>query len=121
MTQLNNLIGDTYYIAVPEDASSLEIEGNELLYMTGKDYGRTRAFDRVYLPSGNWSIIATSKDITEEQAAGIVQRWAANVVSYRNYMWPKEGGDFYFNPKDSLRSLLKSKGIEGNAVLIKKV
>jgi hypothetical protein len=65
----------------------------------------------IKLEPGSWQILCTLKDCTPMQALLIVERFAVNLPTYRNYEWPK-GSDFFWKPMDSLHSLLRSKGLD---------
>ena len=82
-------------------------------------YGFTVIYREIKLPRGEWEYVNTLKDITEEQAAGIVEKsdfWNRYGVylDYINKRW------LCYTALESLRSLLKANGIEGdNHVILK--
>ena len=74
------------------------------------------------LPAGTLKIIGISKDLTEEQARGIVE-CDAFYDGYKDYDTNNFHNDLPFiSPLDSLHSLLTSKGLDPeNSLIIQKM
>lgn len=99
-------------VEVPEDFTMANIWNNQVCS------GELVLFP---LPAGNWQIVCTSKEVTEEQAAGVVEQEG---IGYKDYTaGPPENdyGDFVLS-SDSLDSLLTSKGcyLKLNWLILKK-
>lgn len=117
MTQPIHLIADIYCMPIPDKYAQINIDPvfNELYWWSHEGIETT-----IPLPQGNWQIICTTKEITEEQAKGIVRELP---VGQR---WHNYNGDYpvwWHTAKESLRSLVTSKGFnpESNYLIIKKV
>lgn len=124
MTQPIHLIADIYCMPIPEDASAIETHvagGIQKIVFSSKIQDPAQCGgDMIALPPGNWEIIRTTKECTEEQAKEMVKELP---VGQR---WHNYNGDppvWWHSAKESLRSLLISKGLDVNKnyVLIKKV
>lgn len=131
MTQPIHLIAETYAVNMPEGAKYYRIDGvpngelcELIFYKDGNDIDFPEEIEEVKiidLPPGNWQLICTTKECTEGQAKGIVKELP---VGQR---WMNYNGDYpvwWHTAKESLRSLLTSKGLDPenkNYVLIKKV
>lgn len=119
MTQPTHLIGSTYGLPIPEDAHGIDINkyanGSELNYWLIS--GDKETLIVIDLPPGNWQLICTTKEVTEEQAKGIVEREEGE---FKDYECDEA---VYMYAANSLRSLLTSKGLDPNKnyLLIKKV
>lgn len=135
MTQPIHLIGEMYCISIPDDAAEIEICNyglNDAIEFTHKIDG-IATYDCDDLPTGNWQLICTTKECIEEQAKRIVgsSEWffPARHTRYIDYGHPygsdnKQAWSIGFSgPRDSLRSLLVSKGCDSNKnyVIIKRV
>lgn len=110
-----HLINDIYAVEVPDPTNAI-ISGNVITWKNSVAQGR----GFIALPAGNWQLICTTKECTEEQAKGLVKELP---VGQR---WQNYNGDYpiwWHTAKESLRSLLTSKGLDVNKnfVLIKKV
>ncbi len=74
------------------------------------------------LPPGNYSFIATSKDITEEQAAGLVEQQRGGGL-YKNYSltgsYAKYGTYSMFTALASFHSAMKAARLTNNCAVIK--
>lgn len=126
------LTDNVWAVQIPKGANGFTMskEFNALTY-----YAENPSFESirtVNLPPGQWEFICTSKDATEEQAASVIERLAdyqdkklGALPSYLNYAYSKKDdwyGCFPFPTAVlSLESLLKSKGLEGNYALLKKL
>lgn len=117
-----HLIGSAYCLPIPEGATGFELDNplsvGDLVYYLG--FPSVFNFRKISLPPGNWEIIRTTKECTEEQAKEMVKELP---VGQR---WHNYNGDppvWWHSAKESLRSLLISKGLDVNKnyVLIKKV
>jgi hypothetical protein len=111
--KLNN---NFFAIEVPEDAELIAVyaeEGvSELTYWhnDGKDWCEKP------LPAGNWTFICTSKGITEEQAAEVVQSAPnAPMHIYKDY---QQWNEYYRTALESFRSLLRSLSLTGDIAII---
>lgn len=81
------------------------------------------------LPPGSWSILGKGNELTEDQCKGIVEEVVDNKfqVKYRDY-WQKEPTKYkwekelkkmgFINALSSFESLLKSKNINPDSVII---
>lgn len=113
MTQLNNEI---YAVKVPEGANNFEICNYGLNDALEYDHKGTHAVDD--LPPGSYTFLFCTSSATEEQAASVVEmvklRGNVRYTDYtREYMWCETA-------IDSLRSLLRSKGCEGECAVVRK-
>src|SRR5688572_19636359 len=103
-----NLRDNYWVVEVPEGAAGHDVNqyrgGSELNYwMIEKDEQTLIVKD---LPPGNWKIVCTSKEATEEQLQEVIPEMIVG-ERYQNY-----GGDYpvwYHSRRESLRSLLTSK------------
>lgn len=132
MTQPIHLIGEYYAVEVPSMAFGPDINNygdeSELMYMLSmEDIADEPEFEETLitkkLPPGNWQIICTSKECTEEQAKGIVE-YDAFTDGYKDYDTDRfHHEDPFIKALDSLRSLLITRGCDPNKnyVIIKKV
>lgn len=104
MTNIIRLREDCIIVEVPEGTGGIDLYGNvladELRYNTMPHPGRFNQF-RVAIPSADWSIIASnSKQITEEQAKGLV----------REYIDVHENGhthDVYFKDYEDVQQIIE--------------
>jgi hypothetical protein len=114
MTQLS----DKYFaVQIPEDAEDFRIgkSGTRLFWNSTVD----GQLDYESFPPGSYSFVCTSTDITEEQAAGIVEKVDSDgrglvFINYENGMY------IFSKAKSSFHSLLRSKSL-GRVAIIKKV
>ena len=138
MTQPILLTGQVYAVEVPEGATGFNINkygnGSELNYWLIA--GAKDTLIVIDLPAGNWQLIGTTKEVTNGIAMGLVESHYYREASYNPILghYQTSGSSTMFkdyihgrftcdNPVDSLRSLLKSKGLDENKnyVLIKKL
>lgn len=103
---------------VPVGTEGAEIRGEHpgRPYQLLSFYGEADAVD---LPPGNWGIVCTSKEVTEDLLADIIPELIA-LERFGNYC-----GDYpvwYHSRKESFRSLLTSKGcdLNNNWLILKK-
>lgn len=132
---LIHLIGSTYAAEMPSMAFGFDINNygdeSELMYMLSmEDISDEPEFEETLivkkLPPGNWQVICTTKEVTEEVAAGIVQVISNGKISgkpqYRRYdrdpvkdtpakCWTRD-------PRHALETLLTSKGLDPDKTLI---
>lgn len=100
-------------VDVPEDAYgfSLYIDGLYWLVDRGTLWGELHSMTK-----GNWSILGRLNDITEEQAAGIVERFHNG---YRDYDIPDNRmAASLLKATESLQSFFQSHGIKGNPLIL---
>jgi len=128
---MTELINNHWAYPMP-DVEGAEIRGEHPFrpYQLLSFYGEA---DAVQLPPGQWQIACTSKEATEEQAAGIVDRsqWYFPVkhTRYVDYAYPfdrefkQKWGEGFGTAVESLRSLLTSKGcdLKKDYIILKKV
>lgn len=133
------LINGIYAVEVPEGMEAFkidcipEIDFYELdCYQLG-EYDEPVQEKSISLPAGNWQLICTTKEVTEEQAKGIVgnSEWFfperhTRYIDYEQLVGPdnKQAWNAGFsNALLSLRSLLTSKNLDPNKnyILIKKL
>lgn len=121
-----HLIADIYLFPVQDDARGFRIvkygdcKVIEFEHSIQSNRRLKALSGSTELPAGNWQIICTTKEITEEVAKGIVRELP---VGQR---WMNYNGDYpvwWHTAKESLRSLVTSKGFnpESNYLIIKKV
>lgn len=98
-------------VEVPDDAEEFSIDMDEeestLYYFNGANIDSTA----ICLPEGSWQFLFTTKEATEEDARKIVTELPVE-NRYENY-----NGDYpvwWHTAKESIRSLLKSKGCDTN-------
>lgn len=111
MTQITDKV---FAAEVPDDASNFRFGKSErlkykLFYSTTLDYFAGSQF--IELPPGTWRFLFTTKSATEEDARKVVRELPVG-ARYENY-----AGDYpvwYHTGKESLRSLLRSKGLDPN-------
>lgn len=123
MTQLNNEI---YAVKVPEGATNIEVCNYGLDDALEYDHKGTHAVDD--LPPGSYTFLFCTSEVTEEQAASVVQIISNGRISgrpqYRRYdrdlvkdtpakCWTRD-------PRHSLETLLASKGCEGNMAVVRR-
>lgn len=77
------LQGLSYVVELPEGATDPKIVDGMLYY---RDYIGT---DGISLPPGTWQIVGMLPDVTESEAAGMVQHkvWGQERGLYRNYLY----------------------------------
>lgn len=121
MTQLTE---NVLAVEVPTMAFGLMVNnyGNEseLMYMLSMediadDDNTEETLITKKLPPGNWQLLCTTKEATEEQAKGIVEWFQIkNEIGWKNYCDPEPFRYTFRDYKYSIRSLLTSKGLDGN-------
>lgn len=125
MTQPIQLLDQVYAVEVPDKAEAFKVECipeadfYELSCYRIAEYNEPISVADIGLPAGDWEIICTSKEATEEQAKGIVQQdWDG----YKDYGEVDLSLVPWIHAKDSLRSLLGSKGLDKtkNYIILKK-
>lgn len=91
-------------VGLPEDSSNFRMheEIEDLFYDTKHAYDGES--DWIALPQGNWSIIGWSDELTKFQKAEFFK-----------------DTDFVWYPEESFASLLRSHGIEGRALILRKI
>lgn len=81
----------------------------------GKDY-------LIDLPQGNWTILNTLDEVTEDEAERLVDSvkvkgWKGNVFkNYRNHI--SSNKDCFINADQSLQSLATSLGVQGKTIIL---
>lgn len=125
-------------VTVPEDAKDpwmLERPDPQLAYyLPNKSFGEEGNMwsESIKLPPGNWKILGKGSDLSEEQWKGIVEAFthkmgyfgdsnkAEKIVLYMNYMIerPVPVTFLYCDAKDSGLSLLKSKGLNPDVLIL---
>jgi hypothetical protein len=110
MTQLTD--NGIFAVKVPEGAFEIVIENTKLRYFF-------LTYEPVIdLPPGSYEFLFCTESATEEDARKVVRELPVG-ARFENY-----NGDYpvwYHTAKESLRSLLRSKGCEGNHAIIKKL
>lgn len=127
MTQPILLTGQVYASQLPDDATKIKIDGQKLIWFLGNH----PVYDVRVLPSGNWQLIGTTKEVTEEVAEQIVQVISNGKISgrpqYRRYdrdpVKDTPARSWTRDPRHSFETLLTSNGLDNtkNYVLIKKL
>jgi hypothetical protein len=124
-----HLIGECYTVEVPEGATGFFFDGRMSI---GFYYEGELRFSHLPGP-GNWQIICTTKECTEEQGKGIVHssEWFFPVkhTRYVDYKYPydrenkQRWSEGFGSALGSFVSLLETKGLnpETNYLIIKKV
>jgi hypothetical protein len=133
MTQPIHLLAEFWAVEVPTIAFGLMINNyadeSELMYMLSMediadDGNSEETLITKELPKGSWQIICTTKEVTGNIAANIVEHFNNGV--YRDYAIAQfDPCDEYMSchlcATESLQSLLKSLGLNGpNYIIIKK-
>lgn len=131
MAELQHLIGNYFWLEIPEDAKDLILGGSDsishILYFHSRLVeGYTVGV--IELP-GNYSLIGTTDSMSEEIAAGIVENvYNKKGTRYKDYDtspahgWKKDlqAMPFIMATK-SFQSLLKSKGITKRCAILQKL
>jgi hypothetical protein len=125
MTQPIHLIGDTYTVEVPEGATDIGFRFDCLTCIMPDRPGRYKWLTDIEQwmekQGGEWEVIGTVKECTEEQAHQIVESVTTpdERPVYRDY----EFSTWMKTAVGSLRALLTSKGLDSNKnyVLLKKL
>lgn len=94
------------FVAIPEGAKHIEVDPDCILWsLNGVSSG-------IDLPPGQWQLVATTDNVSEEQAAGIVERWHSGAYTdYERHLARVN------TALESLATLLASLGIERAAIL----
>jgi hypothetical protein len=127
MNEIKNLIGEYNAVPMPNDADNVELHQEPgksyLTYHTGMG---TEDYDilREPLPPGEWELIGLSDQISEGEAEKIVERDYFDGIGYQyaNYGVKRKWtfGNRYNSARNSLMSLLKSKGLNRAAIIKRK-
>lgn len=110
------------FVPIPEGASSLQMihRNTRLSYINERGHFTRTGSHTPELPPGKWQLIATTDNVSEEQARLIVSPVLAEndmggfdprFKDYRNDRWA------YHTAAESFASLLTSLGIERAAIL----
>lgn len=120
MKTFTNKKGISYvFFDVPEDARDFKIFNDEQPYLS---YFKGVETPRQYLPQGNYELIGLAKDVSESQAAEIVDGF----IKYDGQSKPISGihmfqgysdGRDRFTGKQSLSSLIQSLGLNNPIIL----
>lgn len=121
MAPIHELPNNFFAIPVPEDAINIDMATTDAIEYTTS----SRAIKYIEIGPGNWTFIATSESISEEQAAGIVERAEAFALMESNigsklYFDYEKKNQAYKAALQSFESLLNSLNIRGRAAIIKK-
>ncbi len=114
-------------VKVPEDASDFKLhysthwtndDVQKLVFSSEIQDPLKCGGDMIHLPPGQWQILSRASELTEEQWKGIVGWFElAGKVGYRDYSHDDPRFPFA-NATESGLSLLKSKGLNPDEVLI---
>lgn len=98
-----------------------DIDGKK--YLNGLSSTGEMYAAREPLPEGNWEFMFCSLLATDEDTVKVVEIFAANYKTYRNYNWPAEPENFHWRPTESFYSLLRSKNLnpDFNFAILKKL
>lgn len=120
MTQLTE---NVFSVEVPSMAFGLMVNNyaneSELMYMLSMediadDDNTEETLITKKLPPGSWQLLCTTREVTEEQAKGIVE-YDSFIDGYKDYDTDNFHHDTPFiNALDSLNSLITSKGLDTN-------
>lgn len=127
MTQLTDK--GHWALFVPDDANMFEIRRHEVINAIDQRDGKELAWQSHLqvthnfwiLPPGTWQFLFTTKGVTEEQAASIVEGYNQDTGGddyqdyYRDYLKPNDPEFFPWiagDPVKSMNSLLRSKGCD---------
>jgi hypothetical protein len=120
MTQITD---NVWAVKIHEEANDVELCEQDYGWVIQYKANR-RWHSSEVIPPGQWEFICTSKDATNEEARMIVDQQAGG-GKYKNYTvsgsLAKYGTYLFYAPIESLESLLKSKGLEGNFALLRKL
>ena len=119
---MTKLTDSVYAVEVPEGAFTWDVlTVDDKQYLAGDDDHGNMEIGTQPLPPGPWRILCTTREATEEQAHQIVESvtTANELPVYRDY----EFSQWMKTAVGSLRSLITSKGLDGNKnyVLLKKI
>lgn len=133
---MTELLDNIFAIEIPDNAynfSFIEITKDrkavQWIYHSGNGLTFAPETGSYILPPGSYEILFAMKEVSEDQAASIVELdrggFAGNVEGYKEYLkpgdWPMDHEPFASAIK-SLQSLLKSKGLTaGNYLIVKKI
>ena len=130
MTQLTDSM---YAVEVPSMAFGLMVNNyakeSELMYMLSMediadDDNTEETLITKKLPPGNWQLLCTTREISEEQAKEFLEWFQVdNSIGWRDYFEKEPFRYKYTNYKHSLNSLIASNNLdpEMNYVLLKKM
>lgn len=110
------------FVSVPNDANNFRISmiAHRIIFQNSKSI-----LDWVDIPQGNWTILNVLDDVTEDEAALIAEidpeidfentATRERLPTYIDYM---DDGEYYLSPKNSIKSLATSLGVEGETIII---
>ena len=109
------------FVSVPNDAARFEID-EDLFYLTPQ----TDISQIIELPQGNWTILNVLDDVTEDESALLIAEIDPEIYfentatrerlpTYIDYM---DDGEYYLSPKNSIKSLATSLGVEGKTIIL---
>jgi hypothetical protein len=121
MTQLTD--NEIYAVKVPEGAKNIHCEismtGNPYIAYKFKDDELLNEYEIIDLPAGSYEFLFCTSEVSEEQARKVVLKIDMGFKDvFLNYA---KGGAFdYDTALESLRSLLKANGCEGEWAVVRK-
>jgi len=113
---MTKLLKNYWACPIPQEATHFAIINGDLV-----TYGPEHSSAIFYLPKGSWTFIATTKDISPEQATEIVDAfWSHQYMVYKDYT-KQRGRIGFLNPLESFKSIFSQKElVEGNYAILKK-
>jgi len=112
------------FVSVPNDARDFRIAtiGSRLLF---RQKETNFISDFIDLPQGNWTILNVLDDVTDDEANLIAEidpeidfentATRERLPTYIDYM---DDGEYYLSPKNSIKSLATSLGVEGKTIIL---
>ena len=112
-------------VEVPNDANAFKIQNfRSGLWLKQTDSKKLNGFD-CKLPQGNWTILNTLDEVTDDEAALIAEidpeidfentATRERLPTYIDYM---DDGEYYLSPKNSIKSLATSLGVQGKTIIL---
>lgn len=128
MSQVQQLIGDYFFVSVPEDAKDFDLPEQDNSSII--QYKSNNRWNTDLLPHGQYSLIGLSDELDELDCRPIVEQYVyMNEDGHHFDVWYKDyedvqqivGSDYSaLTAVESFHSLLKSKGLT-RGVIIKQV
>lgn len=120
---MTNLINDIWLVEIPDvkvyQYVLFQIPGTSLSWLHFLDEQQNDVYRSLEVDCGQWSLIGISDEITEEQAAMIVE---GDRQGYDGYVEYERDGNFCNQyAVNSFRSLLRSKQLSGRYSILKKL
>jgi len=118
------------FVNIPNDGKNFSIlnvskEAFICYSLNGISYGFPNLGKPITIPQGNWTILNTLDEVTEGEAALIAEidpeidfentATRERLPTYIDYM---DDGEYYLSPKNSIKSLATSLGVQGKTIIL---